>query len=598
MYLSLIAALAVVVAVVVLRGTPSVPVARQAPAAPKTLTRNDVVREYGYVPMKDGTKLAYVMYRPRADGRYPSLLRYDPYMSDGIEFNDARPYVEHGYAFVGANVRGSGCSEGVFSLFQPAEGDDGAQMIEWMAAQGWSNGAVGMVGNSYPGHTQIMTAAYRPKHLKAIAAGGLTANIGREGFRPAGMLNAGFASRWAQYAQPRLARLGAENRMKWGDTTCAAIRARQQPNPTFRDSINHVTQDEYWQTRALESYIDRVDVPTMIIQGWQDHQTASSGGQFLYKKLRAANRKLVLQSGGHEVYSRDIVSEQVLRWMDRWLKGERNGIEKEPAVTIWWEVQDVYGKSTPNWTTTHASWPAPETTWSTLYLTADGKLAAERPAANPPDKGARPYTYMVGTELVGNDTQFSVPPEPTGVLTYRTAPMTEDTAILGLPQLTFYVSSEQNDTDFLVTLHDVDQAGNTLYLQRGFLRASMRTVDNARSTRDELYFPLQKPQDLMPGQVYEMKLSLYPLGHVMRAGHVLELSILSPSPIPQPDWGLVPLALPGENTVYHSAQYPSRLSLPLIPGLKAQAPAPPCGTTQFQPCRRAPTDTSDRTEVR
>lgn len=88
-----------------------------------------------------------------------------------------------------------------------------------------------------------------------------------------------------------------------------------------------------------------------------------------------------------------------------------------------------------------------------------------------------------------------------------------------------------------------------------------------------------------------MKLSLYALGHVVRQGHTLELSLMAPSPLFQPDWGPLPLSLPSLNRVYHSAEYPSSLTLPIVPGAKAQAPPPPCGSLQFQPCRFAPKPT-------
>jgi len=224
-------------------------------------------REFGYLPMRDGIKIAYVIYRPRKEGRFPALLKYDPYASDGMMPADVADYLAHGYAVIGANVRGSGCSEGGFSLFQPQEGEDGAGLIEWIGTQPWCTGSVGMIGNSYPGHTQLLTAA-RPKHLKAIAAGGLTASIYREAFRPGGGLNLSFASRWSFTLQPASAQAGAEARIGWGDGDCREIRARQSPNRTFYDVQQHPLYDGWWQPRSLETYVDQIEVPTMIVQGW------------------------------------------------------------------------------------------------------------------------------------------------------------------------------------------------------------------------------------------------------------------------------------------------------------------------------------------
>src|SRR5262249_9575058 len=131
-------------------------------------------------------------------------------------------------------------------------------------------------------------------------------------------------------------------------------------------------------------------------------------------------------------------------------------------------------------------------------------------------------------------------------------------------------ASENVDTDLLVALHDVYPNGDVQFLQRGFLRASMRHVDSARSTPDHLWRSYDRKDPLMPGQVNELRLTLPALGAVVRAGHKLELTLLAPSPIASPDWGPLPLDLPGRNTVYASSKYPSRILVPVVPSAKAQ----------------------------
>jgi putative CocE/NonD family hydrolase len=494
--------------------------------------------------------------------------------------------LEHGYAYVGANIRGTGCSEGQYGLWHPREGPDGAELIEWAGTQPWSTGSVGMVGISYPGHTQIMTAAQRPSHLKAISAGGLTASSYRDIWVPGGIFNVGMVGWWTFDAQPAAARGASERRIQWGDDRCTENQMRHKANPAWQEVQQHLLLDDWWKSRDLETIIGRVDVPTMIIHGWQDQETVSQGPPLLFKMLKTANKKMILQTGGHGVAGRSINRAQEIRWMDRWLKGENNGIDREPPVTVLWEVKDEAGKAAPNWTTTYANWPVPELQRSTLYMTHDGKLSREAPAARS-DNGMRSYLYPTGIELVGNNEQFAVKSRPIGMLSYLSEPMAEDTTILGLPEVTFFAASEQKDTDFMVTLHDVDPDGNTLFLQRAVLRASLRGVDTARSTADQIIHRFDKVEELVPGRIYEFKLSLYALGHVARQGHRLELSILAPSSMFQPDWGPLALSLPSLNKVYHSPQYPSALILPIVPGARAQAPPPPCGSLQFQPCRLA-----------
>jgi predicted acyl esterase len=175
-----------------------------------------------------------------------------------------------------------------------------------------------------------------------------------------------------------------------------------------------------------------------------------------------------------------------------------------------------------------------------------------------------------------------------GSLAYRSAPMKKDTTILGSAQITLYFSTEQKDTDFMVVMHDISPSGETLYLQRSFLRASHRMVDPTKSSSHWVYHPHEKIEELIAGQVYAIRMSMPEVGHVLRRGHSLELVILAPSVTPGPDWGPLPLALPGINTIYHSLQHPSSVLIPVIPGLKARAPALKCGVLGqelFQPCR-------------
>jgi putative CocE/NonD family hydrolase len=335
----------------------------------------------------------------------------------------------------------------------------------------------------------------------------------------------------------------------------------------------------------------QVTVPTLILMGWQDEWNLGAGTR-MFQLLPSTHKRIILQNGGHGVgaiYKIDL--DATMRWLDRWVKGTKNGMDEEPPVTVYWEVHNATptdgSHATPGWTTGYANWPPPNTQWVTFYLTPDGKLSRDQPAADS-SHNVRSYLYPSGTELVGTNEQFALAPYHLGALTYRTEPLAEDMVILGLPQLRFFVSSEQTNTDFFFTLKDIDAAGNTLFLQRDFLRASMRAVDEAKSTPDEIIQSYNKNEELVPGKIYEINLSIPSIGAVVRKGHRLELSILAPSPIPAPVMGGVPIGLPSLNTVYHGPDHPSALRVPVIPGEKAQADAPECGSLPFQPCRHAP----------
>src|SRR5262249_10582652 len=118
----------------------------------------------------------------------------------------------------------------------------------------------------------------------------------------------------------------------------------------------------------------------------------------------------------------------------------------------------------------------------------------------------------------------------------------------------------------------------------GLLRASHRALDAKKSTPHEPIHAHDNAAELTPGQVYEMKFSLLPVGHVVRRGHFLELVLMAPPPSPAPIWSFLPV-LPGVNTVYHSLTSPSTLELPILSTITAQAPDPSSGSLPLQPAR-------------
>jgi hypothetical protein len=554
----------------------------------KSLAEQDVHCEHGYLPMKDGVRLAYVAWRPKSDGIYPTIVAYGTYAQCGTPFTDAKQFLEADYAYVGVNVRGTGASEGTYSYYQPMEGGDGFEIVEWAAAQTWSTGNVGMIGSSYLGHTQIKVAAYRPPHLRAIVPVATEGNEYRDEGRTGGLFNEGLMAIWTFDVQPNAGIRGVNARTMAGDAECAAILADQASNPAYHEVLQHPVYDEWWRVRALDTMVTKIVVPTLFIHAWQDEWIRPNGVLRLFKLLKGPHKKLIVQNGPHRLSPYKITQYEQMRWLDRWVKGAKNGVEAEPSVTVYWEVTEPEDSTLaqPSWTTAYPTWPVPNLQWSTFYLTAAEELSFKEPIPHN-SHCVRSYIYPIGTELVGSNEQFALLPHPLGALSYRSLPMTSDTVLLGAPQLTLFFSSDQTDTDFMFTLKDVDPAGNTLFLQRSVLRASMRSVDEELSTSDEIIQSFAKAESLVPGKVTEVKLSLSALGHVLRKGHRLEFSILAPSPTPNPVWGFVPTFAPAVNKIYHGGTYPSQLRLPVVPGETAQKPAARLGTLRNQPYRRA-----------
>lgn len=550
---------------------------------------------YGYVPMSDGTRLAVVVWRPAGDGKHPTILYYTPYAAaaapgGGSWLEDVRSFLDAGYSYVGANVRGSGSSEGTFSYYAPQEGPDGAELVEWAATQPWSTGDVGMVGGSYGGHTQIKVAAQQPKHLKAIVPVAFEGNEYRDEVVPGGMMNVGLIGIWSYDIQPTMAAAGVDARRQFGDEDSAGARPEEAGDISFREVDAHRVHDDWWNERAIDRLAARVKVPTLAIHGWQDEWMRANGSLRIFKGLGAEHKRLLVQNGPHVIEQYEFNHREMMRWLDRWLKGEENGVETEPPVKVFWEVNSADGDAdqpAPRWSTTHASWPPPDQTWQRLWLGGDGSLLPDDPAAEPEiDESDRRYLYPLATEMIGSNEQFAVAPTALGTVDYRTAPMEEDLTILGAPQLSLHVTCEQEDTDFMFVFKDVDPDGNTLYVQRGVLRASMRAIDEEASDADEIIHSYAAPQALTPGEAFELKVSLASVGHVVRKGHRLELSVLAPGGTPNPVWAFTPVPLPSMNKVHHGRSHPSQLALPTIPGA-AQAPPAPLGSLKNQPWRPA-----------
>lgn len=563
--------------------------------APLIHEESGAIREVGYVPLSDGTKLSYVAYYPASHKRVPVVVEYSPYGAGGTPWSrewgpTPKDFLAHGYAYVGVDIRGTTCSTGTLTMMDPQVGVDGAQMVDYIGSRPWSNGSVGMWGISYPGHNQFFTAANHPKHLKAVVAGGLTADVYAEAWRPGGMFSSSFIAHWSIPVQGMGFVMadydGAKARNSWGDTTCDAEKAKLSFWNAYDEVKDHPLDNAWWKPRLLETYVAKDRVPTLIFGGWQDFETKASGAVYLYEHLQVKEKRIILQPGGHGVAARPISISDAFEWWDHWLKHVSNGVDKAPPVKVYWSVRPVNGVQTPAWTSSYSTWPVPAATPVTLYLTSSGKLSAQEPPGAK-SNDARRYVTPYGTEMVADNAQFSLAPDPQGSLSYQTDALTSDMTLLGFSQLDFFFSSTEPDTDMMVVLHDVDEHGNVTFVQRDFLQASLRKIDPTLSSPDEMKRCFCDVQKLVPGKVYEAKLSIPPVGYVMRKGHRLELAIMTPPQIGTPDWGFVLVDQGGLNTIYSSPSYPSRLTLATVETPAVLPPPPACGEIEYQPCRKS-----------
>jgi putative CocE/NonD family hydrolase len=571
------------------------------------------VQEQGYLTMADGTKLAYTLIRPAGPGPFPTLFEYSGY--DPGRSPDAgyvRQFVEEdgGYAYLGVNLRGTGCSEGTFDFFQPQEAVDGAAVIAWVREQDWSTGLVGMIGKSYPGITQLFVAEQQPPGLAAIAPGHFFADAYRDVARPGGIANHGFATLWSFIARPSYEVQTSPQYVLAGDLGClngVTGELRSLPTNPYVQLLQHPYDDALIRERSPITRVEDIEVPMLASLAWQDEQLASRQTHLLaaLDDLGSTTWWANLSNGDHSMSrTRDQLAD-LERFYDHFLKGEDNGWDVRPRVRVWWEAGRDGGARAPGWATSLDHWSegqrraAGELTPLPLALRSGGALTRTPAEAGEP---ATDYLYVpvAGSQGVGNARYgypdlpdrylWDVPPPDGTAAAFTTEPLADDLTLLGSASLDVWLSATAPDVDLQVTITEVRPDGQEAFVQQGWLRASQRALLPTGSTE---LLPRQSHQEadvamLAPDQPVLARVEIFPFGHLFRAGSRLRVWVDAPTFLPQL-WAFTPSPTPAAVTILHDADHPSRLVLPEVPDdAERIAEQPACGLVIRQPCRPDP----------
>jgi uncharacterized protein len=564
-----------------------------APAAP--------VETHGYITVPDGTQLKFDLLRPAADGRFPVGLVYDGYCEGdrAAACNDpalVSALLESGYAVLGVNVRGSGCSGGRFDFREPQWSRDGAAVVEWAAAQPWSTGRVGMFGDSFPGLTQPGIAALRPRGLAAIAPFQIIDDPYRDVGYPGGIFNQGFAAFWGLANQPAGSATNVPAAISQGDAVCArhfAEHTAQQPQyNVVKQARDHPYDDEIYEDRGIERPED-IDVPVLACLSWQDDEISSRNGSYYFDAIDPRRLWVIATNGYHSMCDRntDLIVRQTVRFFDRFVKGVPNGFEATPHVQLWHEATQVAAQNKPSWVTPHGPWPL-ATRQATLHLRRGGRLDRDGPRA---DEGGDTYGYprpaasMEDGIVAGQSRRlWKAPFDAAGAVVYTTPALERDTMLFGPASADLWLRSTAADTDVQVTITEVRPDGQETYVQRGWLRASHRKLDAARSTALRPWHTHEE-RDAAPlpsGDPALLRVEVLPFNHVFRAGSSIRLIVDAPTGVTG-GWSFDFLRTPATNTIVHDAAHPSKLVVGLLPEERARAPLPGCDTLLNQPCRRS-----------
>ena len=586
------------------------------------------VEQTGYLTARDGTQLRYDIVRPDGPGPFPALLNYEGYAagsdaSDGGVSAFTDRILQRGYALVGISVRGTGCSSGHFDPFDATMGTDGYDAVEWIAKQKWSNGNVGMIGVSFGGITQLVTAADRPPHLRAIAPSSATSDLYRDVVYPGGILEYDFTFAWTGVQKAYGTEYAITGAPADGDTQCDqnyVMHETQnlQPDyfiPTlvlqnpFYDDANTTSGSTdgrsapSWIDRAPNKNLDQVDVPVYMHNQWQDEQLPAriweSLGMFSHPNEVWAN----FSNGNHgRDYYNNTDEEQTLAFLDHFVRGVDNGFQANVphlVVPMETQVQGANDANEPRWNIDRSSLNL-SVKPHTFFFHNGGAMSAKRPGTS---EGSDSYAYPLpapdvtepGPAADGKTAgQFTwkAPVPPGGSVAYTSAPMTKDMIVAGPASLNLWLESTTTDTDLQATVTEIRPDGQETYVQRGWLRASHRKLDPKLSTALRPYQTHLRADStpLVPNKPTYMRLEVFPFAHAFRKGSRLRIWIEAPTGHTG-FWAFQPTPNPGQNTVLHDAAHPSRLVVGVIPRATVPAKAaqlPACDTLRNQPCRSDP----------
>lgn len=561
------------------------------------------------VAMRDGVRIAVDVHRPAVENRkFPAILAWGQWAKDVQEavrwlVDKPQPYYEspfwdgtleagnfmytvpRGYAHVIPDPRGIGNSEcdkepvdtatgvpqNVFNFDALHKQEDIYDLIEWIAAQPWCDGNVGMMGPSSYSAAQIAIGANPPPHLKALHPDACPVGTGdhfhgiydtffyhiqygRHGNdsafpvpnRPYKILKPHLMETLSEVElQGRLEEALNHPDIKYNSKWYSYLKYPMKSPFTFDSLLSsfHPRQGEDKVFQSLE--IDKINLPIYLGTPW-DFRLYVFGCFEAYQHVTTPprNRKLIVYPPGEPTRPYVEYHDEIIRWYDYWLKGIDTGIMDEPPIKMF-----VMGLNKWRFET---EWPLARTEWAKLYLHPGGRLSTQLVAGKAePERFTQPAPYEDPAVYC---------------LTFQTAPFARDTEITGPVALYLDAAIDKDDTNWMADLVMVTPDGKRQLLSNGWLKAAHRALDENKSKPYEPIHPRQDPVPVPPGKVVRYAISLLPTACVFAKGSWLELGIRNQDDILSRlgSWGVY--MLPFMQTVTHEIHFgDSHLLVPHIP---------------------------------
>jgi len=546
------------------------------------------------VPMRDGVTLRADVLRPSGHGQFPVLVYRTPYGKEFAlrEYSTFRHAVERGYAVVIQDVRGRYASAGDFLPYQQ-EGHDGYDTIEWAAAQPWSDGSVGTFGLSYPGAVQWLAAVENPPHLKAMVPA-MTFSTPQNFFYAGGTWDMSWIEWiWDNIAPDVRVKRNLPGPKTHGEAAAAwrsvglgalaklplsALPELQGIAPYYYQWLQHRPEDPWWDWAELRDKYDRVRAAVLNFSAWYDDNYGPEGATTNFTGLLKARVKQTdarthlligpwvhgvdatakAKAGDRQFDASAVIDYDnvVLRWLDHYVRGVDNGVEKDKRVRYF-----VMGRN--EWRE-RDSWPPPADSTPHYLSVSRGARGLglqapiqgnaftsfmsdpAHPVLNPYESsGAHDYSSLGGRK---------------DVLTFDTAPLDQSVEVTGPIRAKIFMSCDCRDADVWVRLLDVAPDGKAFNLMNpglDVIRASHRNLASRR-------------QLLTPNKIYELDLANLITSNVFLEGHQIRVQI-SGSFFPNFSRNLQTgereevsgTLKSAEIRIYHDRRHPSRIVLPI-----------------------------------
>lgn len=548
-----------------------------------------------------------------------------------------------GYATVSVNMRGTGCSGGAYDFFETLQVLDGYDVIETVAAQPWvKGGKVGMTGLSYPGISQLFVARAHPPHLAAITPLSVIGNTATT-MVPGGILNTGFALNWIDNVLGRAGYYGQgweQGLVDAGDAICAT---NQLLHDQKVDNVQMAIDTPFYVPELLDPlnpsrFVQTIDVPVFHAGAWQDEQTGPFFTTLMNQFTSAPVYRATTYNGVHadgfspqilvewktflDLYVADVVPsvpanvrsfapllfEQIYgasipfppdRFASYATAAEaRAAFEAEAPIRVLFEngAGAPLGAPVASWEHRFSQWPPAETVPTRWYFQNDGSLAPSAPAEGTGSASflVDPFAGSRGILAQGSDINALLPnwdwqpPAAGSAAVFVTPPLASDVVMVGTGSVDLYLQSTATDADLEVTLSEVRPDGQERFVQAGWLRASHRKLDAARST--ELWpEPTHLEADAAPlpkGTWEAVRVPIAGFAHAFRAGSRVRVMVDTPGDS-RVEWRFDNLRFtePTTHTLSVSSAHASSVVLPVIPGITVPAALPACPSLRDQPCR-------------